>query len=43
MQFWDCVVCAAAIAAGAKVLLTEDVQDGRTIEGLRLINPFAAG
>jgi predicted nucleic acid-binding protein len=43
MQLWDCVVCAASIAAGAKVLLTEDMQDGRTIEGLRLINPFAAG
>jgi predicted nucleic acid-binding protein len=42
MQLWDCVVCAASIAAGAKVLLTEDMQDGRTIEGLRLINPFTA-
>ena len=43
MQLWDCVVCAASIAAGAKVLLTEDMQDGRMIHGLRLINPFAAG
>jgi predicted nucleic acid-binding protein len=43
MQLWDCVVCAASIAAGAKILLTEDMQDGRTIDGLRLINPFAAG
>jgi len=42
MQLWDCVVCAAAIEAGAKVLITEDMQDGRTIDGLRLINPFAA-
>lgn len=42
MQLWDCVVCIASIDAGAKVLLTEDMQDGRTIEGLRLINPFAA-
>lgn len=42
MQLWDCVVCAASVAAGAKVLMTEDMQDGRTIEGLRLINPFAA-
>ena len=24
------------------MLITEDMQDGRTIEGLRLINPFAA-
>jgi len=42
MQFWDCVVCAASAEAGAKVLLTEDMQDGRTLNGLRLINPFAA-
>lgn len=42
MQFWDCVVCAAAADAGAKVLMTEDMQDGRILEGLRLINPFAA-
>jgi predicted nucleic acid-binding protein len=24
------------------VLLTEDMQDGRVIDGLRLLNPFAA-
>jgi len=41
MQLWDCVVCAAATQAGAKALLTEDMQDGRIIESLRLINPFA--
>jgi predicted nucleic acid-binding protein len=42
LQLWDCVVCAASAQAGAKVLLTEDVQDGRVLDGLRLINPFAA-
>ncbi|MDI1344223.1 MAG: PIN domain-containing protein [Pseudolabrys sp.] len=41
LQLWDCVVCAAAIDAGAKVLLTEDMQDGRSLTGLRLLNPFA--
>ena len=41
MQLWDCVVCAASAHAGAKLLLTEDMQDGRTLDGLRLINPFA--
>jgi predicted nucleic acid-binding protein len=35
------VVCAASADAGAKVLLTEDMQDGRILDGLRLINPFA--
>ena len=24
------------------MLLTEDMQDGRTLDGLRLMNPFAA-
>src|SRR5205823_1038519 len=42
MQLWDCVVCAASLDASAKVLMTEDMQDGRMIDGLRLINPFAA-
>jgi predicted nucleic acid-binding protein len=41
MQLWDCVVCAASIEAGARVLMTEDMQDGRIIGGLRLMNPFA--
>jgi predicted nucleic acid-binding protein len=41
LQLWDCVVCVAALDAGARVLLTEDMQDGRTIDGLRLLNPFA--
>jgi len=42
MQLWDGVICAASVEAGAKVLMTEDMQDGRTIDGLRLVNPFAA-
>ena len=42
LQLWDCVVCVAALDAGAKVLLTEDMQDGRSLTGLRLLNPFAA-
>lgn len=42
LQFWDAVICAAAIEAGAKALLTEDMQDGRVVDGLRIINPFVA-
>ena len=42
MQLWDCVVCAASAEARAKALLTEDMQDGRNLDGLRLVNPFAA-
>lgn len=40
LQLWDCVVCAASAQAGAKALLTEDMQDGRILDGLLLINPF---
>jgi|ERR1043165_2116675 predicted nucleic acid-binding protein len=40
MQLWEGVVCAASADAGAKVLITEDMQDGRVVDGLRLINPF---
>jgi predicted nucleic acid-binding protein len=40
MQLWDAIVCAASAQSGAKALLTEDMQDGRILEGLRLINPF---
>ena len=42
MQLWDCVVCAASSDAGAKVLMTEDMQGGRVFDGLRLIDPFNA-
>lgn len=42
MQLWDCVVCATSAEAGAKMLLTEDMQDGGVLDGLRLINPFVA-
>jgi predicted nucleic acid-binding protein len=42
LQFWDCIVCAAATQTGAKALLTEDLQDGRVIDGLHVINPLAS-
>jgi predicted nucleic acid-binding protein len=42
LQLWDAVVCAAADAAGATILLTEDLQDGRQLSNLLLLNPFAA-
>ena len=40
LQLWDCVICVAAAQAGAKVLFTEDMQDGSEVRGLRLVNPF---
>jgi predicted nucleic acid-binding protein len=43
LQLWDGVICAAAIDAGAAALITEDLQDGRRLHGLRIVNPFADG
>ena len=40
LQVWDAVICAAAIKAGATHLLTEDMQDGAVLDGLRFIDPF---
>lgn len=41
ISFWDALVVEAARVAGAERLLTEDMQDGRVIEGIRIQNPFA--
>jgi len=42
VQFWDGVLCEVARSGGAEVLLSEDMQDGRDFDGLRIVNPFAA-
>lgn len=39
-SFWDALVLRAATQAGCSVLLTEDFQDGREIDGIRVVNPF---
>jgi predicted nucleic acid-binding protein len=38
--FYDCLVVASALDGGCKRLLTEDLQHGQRIEGLRIENPF---
>ncbi len=40
-QFWDALLCATATRAGARYLLTEDLQDGRSLRSLTITNPFA--
>ena len=42
LQFWDSVVLEVARTNGATMMLTEDMQDGATIGGVELLNPFAA-
>jgi len=40
LSFRDALLWATARRAGCDTLLTEDFQDGRTLGGLRFINPF---
>ena len=40
LAFWDAMLWAAAQRAGVRHLLTEDMQDGFELEGVRFINPF---
>jgi predicted nucleic acid-binding protein len=39
-SFYDSLVVSSALTAGCETLLTEDLQDGRTIRGLAIRNPF---
>ncbi len=41
MQFWDALIWATAKFNQVPTILTEDFTDGRTVEGVRYINPFA--
>ena len=40
IPFWDAMLWATIKAAGCRFLLTEDLQDGRDLEGVRFVNPF---
>jgi len=41
LSFWDALVVRSARAAGCGRVLSEDMQDGQTIDGVRIENPFA--
>ena len=41
LSFWDALIVEAAKIAGASLLLSEDLQAGRGIGGIRIRNPFA--
>ena len=41
VSFWDALIIEAALAAGAGRLLTEDLQHGREVTGLKIENPFS--
>jgi predicted nucleic acid-binding protein len=40
VSFYDALVLAAAIEAGCSTLVTEDFQNQRLFEGVRVVNPF---
>jgi predicted nucleic acid-binding protein len=42
LSFWDAMLWATARAAGCTALLSEDMQDGRRLGGVEIVNPFAA-
>ena len=41
ISFWDALIVESALVGGADRLLTEDLQHGQEIEGLRIENPFS--
>ncbi len=40
LSFWDALIVESALRGGADRLLTEDLQNGQIIEGMRIENPF---
>lgn len=40
ISFWDALVVQAAEASGAEVLYSEDLSDGQSYRGVRVVNPF---
>jgi len=43
LSFYDALIIASAIEAGCDILYSEDMQHGRTIGGLAVVNPFLEG
>jgi predicted nucleic acid-binding protein len=42
LRIWDAVILAAAASAGCRMLLSEDMQEGFTWNGVTVTNPFSA-
>ena len=40
-SFWDALIIQAAIEGSATTLYSEDLQHNQSIDGLRVVNPFA--
>jgi predicted nucleic acid-binding protein len=42
LDIWDAIIFAAAASAGCRLLLSEDLQEGFTWNGVTVANPFSA-
>ncbi|WP_026607746.1 PIN domain-containing protein [Methylocapsa acidiphila] len=42
LAWWDALLIASALIAGCKLFISEDMQDGQLISGMRIVNPFGA-
>ena len=42
ISFWDAMMVQAARVAGRATLFSEDLNAGRTIAGVKIVNPFAS-
>jgi hypothetical protein len=42
VSFWDAMLWVTAREAGCRLLFSEDLHDGQTLDGVTCINPFAA-
>jgi predicted nucleic acid-binding protein len=40
LSWWDALIVSAALAAGCRYLLTEDLKEGQNLETLVVLNPF---
>lgn len=40
LSWWDALIVSAAQTAGCRTLLTEDLQDGQELDGVRVVDPF---
>ncbi len=43
LAFWDAMIWATARQAGCRLLISEDMQDGWSLGGLLVVNPFEPG
>jgi predicted nucleic acid-binding protein len=40
LSFWDALIVSAAEHANCSMLLTEDLANGQTLNGIKVVNPF---